>query len=70
MNLEIKVNEDILITESIGDIIAFVERLIHRILAGEVDLPVYITIDRPNSNSPPTLGISVSDNMDLGEALG
>lgn len=70
MNLEIRVNEEILISESLGDIVAFVEKIIQKILAGELDTPVCITIDRPTSNSPPTLGISVSDVMKLGEALG
>lgn len=70
MTLEININEEIYVAESIGEAMALIEKVIQKILSGEIDTPVNITIKSSRGNSPPTLGISIEESTKVGEALG
>jgi hypothetical protein len=67
--LEVCVNEEIIISENVGDIMAFIEKVVQRVISGELITPINISIKLPKSNSPPALGINVNDRMKVGEAL-
>ena len=59
--LEIKVFEEVKVTDSLMEALAFIEKVIQRVLSGDTDIPVLISIRKVNSNSPPVLGINVSE---------
>jgi hypothetical protein len=67
--LEINVNDQTYITESVGEALAVVERVIQKILVEDTNIPVNILISKPRANSPPALGINVSEVIEIKDKL-
>jgi hypothetical protein len=67
--LEIRVFDEIYITDSLGETLAVVSRVIEKILAEDSDVPVNILISKPRANSPPALGINVSEVIEIKDKL-
>lgn len=67
--LEIRVFDEIKIVDSLGDAVVVLEKVIQKILASDSDLPVSISIKRVKNNSPPVLGINVTETVVLKDRL-
>lgn len=69
MELEIRVAENILISESLGDIVTFIEREIKKFIEDPTRNTLDVSIRKNLTRGPPSLGVHVSDSMKIGEAL-
>lgn len=72
MELSIHVKEEVLVFDITGDDLVFVTLALEEIIKRFVhsDEPeLNIRIIKDDSRAPPTLGISVSENMKIGDAL-
>ena len=67
--LEINVFEQTYIVDTVGDAVAVLTRVVQQILSDNKDIPVNILISKPRANSPPALGIDVSDDSSLEDRL-
>ena len=67
--LEINVSEQIYVVDSIGDAMAIIKSAIEKVIADDNFIPVNILISKPRANSPPALGINVSDISKLEDKL-
>ena len=67
--LEINVFEQTYIVDTVGDAVAVLTRVIQKILAEDKDVPVNILISKPRANSPPALGINVSEVIEIKDKL-
>ena len=67
--LEINVFEQTYIVDTVGDAVAVLTRVIEKILAEDSDVPVNILISKPRANSPPALGINVSEVIEIKDKL-
>lgn len=69
MELEIRVAENVFISESLGDIVTFIEREIKKFIEDDTRNVLDISIKKNLTRGPPALGVHVHDSMKIGEAL-
>ena len=71
MNLEVKVNEKIIVADSIEDVVRIIEDEIMSWSSRDGDdAPLQITVSKVKSRAPPALGVNVSDGVGANESLG
>jgi CRISPR/Cas system-associated endoribonuclease Cas2 len=69
MELEIRVAENVFISESLGDILTFIEREIKKFIEDDTRNVLDISIKKNLTRGPPALGVYASEVMKIGEAL-
>jgi hypothetical protein len=67
--LEINVFEQTYVVDTVGDAVAVLTRVVQQILSDNKDIPVNILISKPRANSPPALGINVSEVIEIKDKL-
>jgi len=70
MKLEIFVLDKVHIVESLGELNTLIEKVVAKINAGEIELPITMTITSVSGNrAPPALSINVKEEVKTKEAL-
>lgn len=69
MNLEIKVFEETIVVDNIGDAIKFISAQIEKWLNSDNVSPVQITINKISPRGPPFLGVKVGESVELKDRL-
>lgn len=68
MNLEIKVFEEVTVTDSVGDVLRILEKAINAWIESNDTKPFTVVITKL-ANSPPALGISVGETVAIKDKL-
>lgn len=69
MNLEIKVFEETIVVDNIGDAIRFISEQIEKWLNSDNVSPIQIIINKISPRGPPSLGVKVGESVELKDRL-
>ena len=71
MTLEIQVQDSVYVFDSVGEVESFIRKTVQEWVENSNDSePLVIVLKKNVTRAPPALGISVTDGINIKEALG